>query len=117
MKDPGGDNIDNIQKEGADSNQVQIPRHSGSGDQYTGVHLGASNHEPLNIYSSEGDEKNEERQMNDRGTPKLLKERGERGSSAPPKFEQRPNHFGVGTSNEFFTKQFTQGNIQERMDP
>jgi hypothetical protein len=43
-------------------------------------------------------------------------EHKERGQSAPAKFDQSMhNHFGI--DNDFYTKQFTQGNIQERMDP
>jgi len=83
--DPGEGNINNIKtEERVCSDQVQIQRHHAFAGQLAGLGIGASNHETANIYSSEGDEKNEERQMNDRSTPKLLKERGQ---SAPPKFE------------------------------
>lgn len=40
----------------------------------------------------------------------------ERGQSAPAKFDQSMhNHFGI--DKDFYAKQFTQGNIIERMDP
>ena len=39
----------------------------------------------------------------------------ERGQSAPARFDQSGNSFGI--DNTFFFKQFTHGNIEERMDP